>query len=261
MIESVFFRVGAGLALDVGRSSREFMAAILKPSPLMEAISNLNRSLKPVTVFDSLIPGGVLEGCASRVNLSPKKNPYTVADVAQALERARPTLPTNREMTQREIDAIVRGLRDDVDRHGRRRQRTWVDVEFEPVNAETTAAIARDANKTPRKRRGVKAPRDAETQMAIDLLRECGWRYAGTKWVTVVREMIRRAVRGATADTWPAEKRALRLWCNSQRQEERPDSEPGLGKNEGQVPGESRFNGRINSLRPIYHKLRSKQTL
>src|SRR5260370_18478975 len=118
------------------------MAGILKPSPLMEAIFNLNRPLKLVTIFDSLSPGGVLEGFASGVNLSPKKNPYTVADVAQALERARPTVPTNREMTQREIDAIVRGLRDDVDRHGRRRQRTWVNVELEPLNPATTAATA-----------------------------------------------------------------------------------------------------------------------
>jgi hypothetical protein len=259
MFESVFSRLGAGLALDVGRPFREFMAPIRKPSPLMEAISSYNPL--SLSASFSVIPRGVLEGFTSGLNLSPKKNPYTAATVAQALEHVRPTVPIHREMTQWEIDAIVRGLRDNVDRHERRRQRKWVDVEFAPVNAETTAVVTRDADKVTRKRRAIEAPRDADTQMAIDLLRERGGKYDSTKWVTVVGEMIRRAAAGAIADTWSAEKRALRLWCNSQRREERHGSEPGLGKNEGQVPGESRFNGRINSMEPIYHKLRSKQTL
>jgi hypothetical protein len=79
-------------------------------------------------------------------------------------------------------------------------------------------------------------------------------KYESTKIVNLVVEMIFRADRGMLADTFKAEKAALRAMVKrAHRSPERPG---GKRKNEGQLPSPVTFEKVINSLEPIYQELR-----
>jgi hypothetical protein len=76
-------------------------------------------------------------------------------------------------------------------------------------------------------------------------------KYQSIKLVAIVEQMIERADLGLMADTFEAEKKALREWLRTQSM----PSIRGKRKNEGQLPKPSTFDKNINSLQPIYQEL------
>ncbi len=87
---------------------------------------------------------------------------------------------------------------------------------------------------------------------ALSLLRKSDKaKYQSIKLAAIVEQMIERAELGIMADTFEAEKKALREWLRAQ-----PTPKIlGKRKNEGQLPKPSTFDKNINSLRPIYQEL------
>jgi hypothetical protein len=95
---------------------------------------------------------------------------------------------------------------------------------------------------------------DPKKRRVVELLQMIGrGKYASTKIGTVVEKMVERAEGNALAKTFEAEKIFLR---DLVKEAKHPTEICANRKNEGHLPLLSTFNKDINSLQPIYQKLR-----
>jgi hypothetical protein len=199
--------------------------------------NSLDKACERFFQFESMLPS------------KPGASPSSRHDVAEEFRSARLALPVDRQPTDRELGQLVDQLLPRLQMA--LRKQVVVDFEGEVVAGAEPAAV-KDLTGAG-KGRAVPALPNPRRIQALELLRKIGKaQYCSIKGVGVVEQMIERAELQIMANTFDAEKKALRQWLRAQP---RLPKVRGKRKNEGQLPKPSTFDKNINSLRPIYQEL------